>query len=163
MLRMSLALAIRICCIGGVLIATAGCKGSVTSPWAFGDLGRHGRYVGVGIYGPGRQWTRMVAAQQPIGETPARPVDDQAIIVMSDTDTGELRACGDLTGYCIGMNPWKQPLAPAQVAPIDLTSHVKSDDPNLTIDVAPARPRRHRPYRPASSPRAPRAASPAES
>ena len=163
MLLKRLALAIRIGLVGAALTLLAGCGGSPASPWALGDFGRHGRYVGVGIYGPGRQWTRMVAAQQPVGETAARPIDDQAIIVMSDTDTGELRACGDLTGYCIGMNPWKRPLTPAQIAPIELTTHVKSDDPNLTIEVAPARPKRHRPYRPASNPRAPLAAAPAKS
>jgi hypothetical protein len=163
MLRMNLALASRIGLIGAALVLMAACKESATSPWALGDFGRHGRYVGVGIYGPGRQWARMVAAQQASGEAPARPIDDQAIIVMSDTDTGELRACGDLTGYCIGMNPWKQPLTPAQIAPIELTSHVKSDDPSLTIEGAPASPRRRPPYRPASSPRAPPAAAPARS
>jgi len=163
MLRASFALARRIGLIGAALIATAGCKRSEDSPWAFGDFGRHGRYVGVGIYGPGRQWTRMVAAQQPVSEAAARPVDDQAIIVMSDTDTGELRACGDLTGYCVGMNPWKKPLTASQVTPIELTSHVKPDDPNLAVQIGPLPPKRHRPYSPASSPRARPAGAPAES
>jgi hypothetical protein len=66
-----------------------------------------------------------VAAQQ-AKETPAaRTVDDQAIIVTTDSVTGEVRACGDLTGYCIGMNPWKTPLAASQIAPINLTEHEK--------------------------------------
>jgi len=163
MLWKNLTLASRIGLVGAALLLMAGCRGSVSNPWAFGELGRHGRYVGVGIYGPGRQWTRMVAAQQAGDNSAARPIDDQAIIVMSDTDTGELRACGDLTGYCIGMNPWQRPLASSQVAPIELTSHVKPDDPNLTVEIGPLRPKRHRPYRPASTPRAPRAAAPAQS
>jgi hypothetical protein len=162
MLSKSLALACRIGAIGAALVCIAGCRQSSTGAWTLGDMGRHGRYVGVGIYGPGRQWTRLVAAQQPGNKAAARPVDDQAIIVVSDTDTGELRACGDLTGYCIGMNPWKQPLAPSQVAPVALTAHMNPDDPNLIVQVGPLHPRR-RPYKPASRPRAPPAAAPAES
>ena len=85
----------------------------------------HGRYEGVGIYGPGVAWTRMVAAQQ-TKETPAAQViDDQAIIVVVDSATGEMRACGDLSGYCIGMNPWKTPLVSSQIPPIKLTEHMK--------------------------------------
>jgi len=163
MRRMSVALASRICLIGAALVASTGCKRSEDSPWSLGDFGRHGRYVGVGIYGPGRQWTRMIAAQQPANDAAARTVDDQAIIVMSDTDTGELRACGDLSGYCIGMNPWKKPLTTSQVTPIELTSHVKPDDPNMTVEIGPLRPRHRPPYNPASSPRAPRAGAPAKS
>jgi hypothetical protein len=100
--------------------------------------GGHGRYVGVGIYGPGKQWTRMAAVQESKEAAAARPIDDQAIIVVSDTQTGELRACGDLTGYCIGFNPWKERLGPGQQTPIALTGHVKPDDPNMTVEVGPA-------------------------
>jgi hypothetical protein len=126
-------------CIAAV--ALAGCK-----PAPAADLGgssQRGRYAGIGIYSPETPWTRMVATQQ-AKETPAaKPIDDQAIIVVQDTVTGEVRACGDLTGYCIGMNPWKTPLASSQVAPINLTEHVKPPEPvDVKAVVITARPKR---------------------
>ncbi|SRR5258706_8958137 len=104
-----------------------GCLGGCNKP-APSDtlLGRHGRYVGLGIYSPGESWTRVADAQPPKQDTPAaRHIDDQAIIVVADSDTGEIRACGDMTGYCVGMNPWSHPLSAAQQAPINLTRHVQ--------------------------------------
>jgi hypothetical protein len=105
-----------------------GCKKADWSP--LGNSGHQGRYVGVGLYGPGKQWTRMVAAQQLADDARAHPIDDQIVIVVADSQTGELRACGDLTGYCIGMNPWAKPLAASQIAPIVLTEHVVPDQPD---------------------------------
>jgi len=119
---------------GTIAFAVGGCSGA-GSPLA--EAGSHGRFVGVGIYGPGKSWTRMVAAQSSKNGAAARPIDDQVILVVTDSQTGELRACGDLTGYCIGMNPWKQPLPRSRVSPIDLTAHVKPDDPNLTVEIGP--------------------------
>ena len=83
----------------------------------------HGRYAGVGLYSPTRAWSRLAANQAPKTPTTATPLDDQVIIVVEDSRTGELRACGDLTGYCIGMNPWKTALAGAQLAPLNMTQH----------------------------------------
>jgi len=102
----------------------------------------HGRYAGVGIYGPGKSWTRLIAAQQKADGPAARTIDDQAIIVMVDSTTGEVRSCGDMTGYCVGMNPWKTALAGAQLAPVDLTEHVKPEDPDLTATPVPRSHRR---------------------
>jgi hypothetical protein len=99
-----------------------GCK-PVTGQWAEDTNSQHGRYVGVGLYNPTRQWTRMVHAQAPKDDTLAKPIDDQVVIVVADSATGELRACGDLTGYCIGMNPWEHALGASQTAPIQLTAH----------------------------------------
>jgi len=84
----------------------------------------HNRYVGIGIYSPNTQWTKMIGADATNVTTAARTIDDQAIIVVEDSETGEVRACGDLTGYCIGMNPWKKGLTSTQNAPISLTEHV---------------------------------------
>lgn len=83
----------------------------------------HGRYVGIGIYNPGTQWTKIVGADAPNVTPKARTIDDQAIIVVEDSDTGEIRACGDLTGYCIGMNPWAHALSSSQNLPVSLTEH----------------------------------------
>src|SRR5271156_1596588 len=89
-------------------VTLTGCKRADWSPLS--DASPHGRYLGVGIYSPGKQWTRLVGNQTPKSDAVARPIDDQVIVVVADSETGELRACGDLTGYCIGMNPWKQTL-----------------------------------------------------
>jgi hypothetical protein len=110
-----------------VCLALYGCKGAQSS----GDhADRHGRYNGIGIYSPSRQWTKLVASQQPTDPQVARPIDDQVIIVVQDSATGEVRACGDLTGYCIGMNPWKTALVSAQIAPLKLTEHRSPDPPD---------------------------------
>jgi hypothetical protein len=102
-----------------------------------GDAGsHHGRYLGVGIYRPEEPWTKMVAAQRSDEGSAAKPIDDQAIIVVVDSETGEIRSCGDLTGYCIGMNPWKTPLASNRMTPIDLTEHVKPPEASPDSDAS---------------------------
>jgi hypothetical protein len=112
------------------LSALCACKKPApVAEWFGGSPGSHGRYEGVGIYAPGQPWTRMVAAQQPNDTPAAKPIDDQVIIVVEDSVTGEVRACGDLTGYCIGMNPWKTQLTAGQITPINLTEHVKPPPP----------------------------------
>ena len=132
--------------VGVVLAALAlgGCKkraATDATEWFGLSFGHgHGRYVGVGIYAPETPWTRMVAAQQKAETPAAQPLDDQAIIVVVDSATGEVRSCGDLTGYCIGMDPWKTPLAAGHLAPIDLTEHAGKDhtDPAPAASAAPA-------------------------
>ncbi len=95
--------------------------------------GHFGRYASVGLYAPDKQWTRLVAAEQAKDPQAAQPIDDQIIFVTQDSATGEIRACGDLTGYCIGMNPWRAPLPAAQMVPIRLTAHVDPDPPSVTV------------------------------
>ena len=151
---------LRVLVLGTVAMALAGCNRANWSPLA--ETGQHGRYVGVGIYGPGKPWTRMVAAQAFGKGAGARLIDDQVILVVADSQTGEIRACGDLTGYCIGMNPWKQPLLAGRIPPIALTEHVKPDDPNLTVRIGPLKRNRGpqakgRPSTSAPPPRSPRA------
>ena len=109
---------------GLAILLLPGCR-PPGSPYS--DATLRGRYVGVGIYTPGGPWTRMVVPAQPT-PTAAKLSDDQAIIVVVDSVTGELRACGDLSGYCIGTNPWKKMLASSQVAPISLTAHSEDVD-----------------------------------
>jgi hypothetical protein len=107
-------------------VALAACLGAckpAPGQWAENSNSQHGRYVGVGLYNPTKQWTHMVHGQAPRDDTLAKPIDDQVIIVVADSATGELRACGDLTGYCIGMNPWEHALGASQIAPIQLTAH----------------------------------------
>lgn len=104
-------------------VIASSCLGACNKPAISEGDAHHGRYVGIGIYTPGTAWTKMVAVGAPQSTPAARPIDDQAIIVVTDSDTGEIRACGDLTGYCIGMNPWNKALVPSRTAPIGLTEH----------------------------------------
>ena len=104
-------------------------------PGFFGLGSRHGRYSAVGIYQPGESWSKMIVDQRTPGDTSPQPLDDQAIIVLADSQSGEVRACGDMTGYCVGMNPWKAALTGAQIAPIRLKAQVK---PAGAVDAAGA-------------------------
>ena len=49
--------------------------------------------------------------------------DDDHVIVVVDSRTGEIRQCGNYSGHCIGMNPWAGPLGQGQAAPVPLTKH----------------------------------------
>jgi hypothetical protein len=93
--------------------------------WAWNGDDHHGRYAGIGIYQPGEPWTKIVDSQLPPDTPSARAVDDQAIFVVIDSATGEIRACGDLSGYCIATNPWNMTMTKAQIAPIRVTRHMR--------------------------------------
>jgi hypothetical protein len=80
-----------------------------------------GRYAGIGTYPAGQLWSRMIVAAQPKDGDSARTEDDSQIIVVVDSVSGEVRQCGDLSGYCIGMNPWTGALG--STAPAKLTIH----------------------------------------
>jgi hypothetical protein len=102
------------------VIGVAGCRGED----AQSSSDYRGRYAGVGIYHPGPAWLKLVPGQSPADAASAKLIDDQAIIVVTDSQTGEIRACGDLTGYCVGMNPWRSSLVKSQIAPARLTDHM---------------------------------------
>jgi hypothetical protein len=108
-----------------VVASLAGCRGGAA--WPSSGEGR-GRYVGVGIYTPTSQWRQLVGAQQSSSPAAQRG-DDQVILVTADSTTGELRACGDLSGYCVGFNPWKAPLGALQTAPVSVAAHGVGDAP----------------------------------
>jgi hypothetical protein len=130
--------------------ALAGCqKNTAGDEWA---LGRPtGRYAGIGVYPAGSQWSRIAVSGQPADAAAARTIDDEHVIVVVDSKTGEVRQCGNLSGYCIGMNPWSKPLAAAQDEPVPVTQHASSTpgDAAMAESAAPAvsdtaeRPRRH--------------------
>jgi len=113
-------------CIAVALFMLTGCVRH--DDGAADSLGQHGRYAGVGIYQPGLPWDRLLAAEASADPSAAKRVDDQAIIVVVDSRTGELRACGDLSGYCVGMNPWRAALLKAQTTPVAVTKHANPDE-----------------------------------
>ncbi len=110
-----------------VVAAMGLCGCDKSAEGTLGGSNRHDRYLGVGVYPAGQMWSRMVVANAPKDAASAKTNDDEQVIVVIDSKTGELRECGNLTGYCVGMNPWTNPLTTTQHAPIRLTKH--TDDP----------------------------------
>jgi hypothetical protein len=104
--------------LGVVLLGSCdqGADGSSRPP-------RHGRYAGIGVFAAGDLWQRMVLPKQAGGAALAKTADDEHVIVVVDSDSGEIRECGDLTGYCVSMNPWTRALAPEQKTPVALSAH----------------------------------------
>ena len=89
-----------------------------------GPAGHHGgRYVGIGVYPVTDLWEHMIAARRPGDPAAATTEDDSQVIVVVDSNTGEIRQCGNLSGHCIGMNPWASPLGQGQAAPVRLDMH----------------------------------------
>jgi hypothetical protein len=93
-------------------VCVAGCGGRADS----GPGPRHGgRYVGIGIYSPNAMWQRLAGAVRSEDQAAATLRDDEQVIVVVDSQTGEIRQCGNLSGHCIRMNPWSGQPAPARV------------------------------------------------
>jgi len=89
----------------------------------------HGRYEGIGVYDAGRGWQHM-AAEEKRGDARATFGKDEHVIVTVDTNSGEVRQCGDHSGYCVSMNPWTRGLGPAQQLPVALTP--EAEEPQST-------------------------------
>ena len=79
-----------------------------------------GRYQGIGVYTAGNGWARIAVPPPGEGSRAATLADDDHVIVVSDSQTGEVRQCGDLSGYCITLNPWTQPLDATRATPVTL-------------------------------------------
>jgi len=58
------------------------------------------------------------ASQDPAA---AKLADDEHVIVVLDSHTGEIRQCGDHSGFCVAMNPWTSTAAAS--APVKLVKH----------------------------------------
>jgi len=82
-----------------------------------------GRYQGIGIYPADALWSRLAATDANQDQARALRADDGQIIVVVDSRTGEVRQCGNLSGYCVTMNPWAAPLGADRSAPLGLSKH----------------------------------------
>ena len=127
---------------------TASADAAADAPFEWGHP--TGRYGGLGVYPTGQGWTKLAKADQPKDPAAAKTADDEHVIVVVDSKTGEIRQCGDFSGYCIGMNPWSRRLNPTDVEPVPMTSHTSSAEAASSSDAAPtaaesaAPPRHHR-------------------
>ena len=95
-----------------------GCRQAPEAP--SGGTKGPGRFAGIGVFDAGRLWAQMAAAGPKADTAAARLEDDEHIIVVLDSHTGEVRQCGDHSGYCVAMNPWTSPKA---TLPVKLTKH----------------------------------------
>lgn len=103
--------------------ALAACKPHPSQPLKPLD----GRYGGIGLYTPGTGWTRLADAAQPNQSGKGKLEDDDRIIVVVDSQTGEVRQCGSFSAYCISFNPWTQKLGAGQTPPLAMMPPVSAD------------------------------------
>lgn len=81
-----------------------------------------GRFIGIGVYSAGELWSKM-SVRPPADAAAATLADDEHVIVVVDSQTGEVRECGDYSGVCASFNPWARAIASQQIAPVRLTKH----------------------------------------
>lgn len=105
--------------------ALGGCqRAEEAAALASGKPGERGRFVGVGLYAPREMWTQLARSDVPQDPAAATLDDDEEVIVVLDSATGEIRQCGNLSGHCIALNPWAK-TASAQDAPAALLKHAR--------------------------------------
>ena len=104
------------------LVGGCGEQASVSGP----GLKSQGRYAGIGTYTAGRLWAELADSSATSSATPddasARLADDDQIIVVVDSHTGEVRQCGNYSGVCVAMSPWLKARSPVP-APVKLNRH----------------------------------------
>lgn len=91
------------------LLTIAGCNKSMAVD--ADGTGSRGRFSGIGTYPADRLWEqRKIETSANEGDRAAL-ADDGQIIVVVDTQTGEVRQCGNNSGQCVRMNPWPKDTA----------------------------------------------------
>lgn len=123
--------------VGSILCALlTGCH---QAPQAASNNVLHpGRYSGIGVFDAGRLWAEMSGPGSKADAATARLADDEHIIVVLDSHTGEVRQCGDHSGYCVAMNPWTR-TGPQTTLPVKLAKHASDlaaeDRTDATVNV----------------------------
>jgi hypothetical protein len=114
--------------LSAVLLAASFLSGCGEAPETAAPAAHRGRYHGIGTYAAGRMWSRMVAEAQQRSPSAATLADDEQVIVVVDSHSGEVRQCGNLSGHCIAMNPWSASLTARQAAPVQVREHAADLD-----------------------------------
>jgi len=118
---------------GPILIAVAclvvaGCQ--KFEPAGQGSTAR-GRYQGIGIATPGERWSKLADAPKPASGKAADLNDDDYVVFVTDSSTGEIRECGNRSGFCVSIHPWDRT---APKAPLSLTAHAHAQDDVTNLD-----------------------------
>ena len=108
-----------------VLLAAAGTLEGCDQQGATSGPGpkSQGRYAGIGTYDAGTLWSQMSEGKAPADPAAARLEDDDQVIVVVDSHSGEVRQCGNHSGFCVTMNPWAAQ-GPRTEAPVKLKKHM---------------------------------------
>jgi hypothetical protein len=111
-----------------ILLTVSGCNKSLAVE---GDgTASRGRYSGIGTYPADRLWEQRKTENATTEGDRAALADDGHIIVVVDTQTGEVRQCGNNSGQCVRMSPWSQ--QPTPLLPATLTKHAVDLDAEAT-------------------------------
>ncbi len=105
-----------------ILLTLCSCQ-KVESAFPDGSTATRGRYAGIGLYSTDTTWREAAQAQDPKDPALARLADDDIVIVTADSQTGEIRQCGNLSGFCITMNPWQADGKTLPHLPLKLLNH----------------------------------------
>jgi len=97
----------------------ASCNASADQPASM----PHGRYLGIGVFSAGQLWSKIVVRGAAADASSATTADDEHVIVVVDSQTGEVRECGDYSGVCASLNPWTKAVAPEHLMPVKLSKH----------------------------------------
>ena len=118
--------------------ALSGCGGPADAPNS--GARSPGRYSGIGTYDAGRLWAHIAGVEAPSDPAAAKLEDDEHVIVVIDSHTGEVRQCGDYSGVCVAMNPWAGQ-GSRTAAPVKLAKHaadLAAEDQARIEQAAPA-------------------------
>ena len=115
----------RLCSLLILAACLSGCHGSpaYNNSTEATEHHRGGRYLGIGVYPVGNLWQHLAPPSRNADPHAATLQDDTQLIVVVDSNSGEIRQCGNMSGHCIGMNPWAAALAPGRAAPVALDAH----------------------------------------
>jgi hypothetical protein len=125
--------------IGFACIALAGCTKMDESAGETQRSAAKGRYAGVGVFDAGRLWGKMIVPPGKGDDSTARLADDEHVIVVVDSQTGEVRQCGDHSGYCVSIAPWSAANS-TPTLPAKLSIHNDQLDAQPTENAAPIKP-----------------------
>lgn len=120
----------------GCLLSGCDQQGEVAGPGPKSQ----GRYTGIGTYDAGRLWEQMAGIDAPKDAAAAKLEDDEHVIVVIDSHTGEVRQCGDYSGVCVAMNPWAGQ-GSRSATPVKLKKHaadLAAEDQASIEEAAPA-------------------------
>jgi hypothetical protein len=112
----------RLCSLAILAACLSGCGQQPVSNSMEATAHHGGRYLGIGVYPVSDLWQHLAALRRDADPHAATLEDDTQVIVVVDSNSGEIRQCGNMSGHCIGMNPWASPLGQGQ-ATLGLDAH----------------------------------------